>query len=331
MIGLKINGTWLDMDPDTQIKLRLISPAFSRDIGDNSHSLSFSLPGSDHNLLVTGYYESPQVVGVKATHAASLYLDHNILYSGELDITLASHGDKFKLTCKFNFGLSTLAASFRETKLVDIDLGGQRDIAGVAAGSMDLEISQLVVDGNAGIKVNGFIFYFPWAASLDEEGILDWIALQINQHSQVNVDAVVSGTGNNASMNLTPTAPATLLDVETNPPVNEQQWTILNQSAQAIAIHDAMIAHMNTVAQAAIGTYDYTFIPVRNFFFYDKQNPDYLDYINLWDWDNTTFLKNSSAAGEAWRNTAIPFPRLAYLLDQALAHFGFTNISTFTF
>lgn len=328
MLGIRINNGWLDMDPDTQINLRIISPAFSRELKDNSHTLSFSLPASPHNLKLTGFYDSPMVRNAQTTYTAELYGDLNIIEAGELDITLAG-GEESKLTCKFRFGLSSVASAFKETKLVDIDLGGQRDIAGVAAGFADLNIKKLV-DGLSAIKINGFTFQWPWPSNIGKKDHLDQFALMINVNASIHVDASVSGSGSAARLHLVPSVGFTQLDIDIYPPQNEQEWEIENQAGQGSAIHDAMIAHMDAVAAAAIGTYDYCFATVRNLNFYDGLNADYLGYVNLWSWSTGSYVKNTTVSGEAWRNTAIPFPKVAYLLDQAMSHFGLTNVSTFT-
>lgn len=328
MLGIKLGSGWMDMDPATQIQLRMISPAFARVLEDNSHSLSFSLPGTDHNLRLAGYYDAPIVRNVVTTFDAWLYFDHIGILSGEIDFQAAT-GPERRLTCRFRFGISTVAQTLKNTLIRDVDLGGVRNIAGVLGNTeVELSISQLVVGGMAYIVVNGSHFYYPWSSGMDEEAILSEIRDIINA-AGIGVTATVLGVGAAATLQLV-TIPPDSINIDINPSGNQQQWTIEDESGAAVAIHDAMIDHMNAVAGADPGDYDYTFVPVRNFIFYDNLNADFKGYVNLWDWDTQTFVKNSSSAGEQWQNTAVPFPRAAYLLARGLAHIGYTDVSTFT-
>ena len=39
-----------------------------------------------------------------------------------------------------------------------------------------------------------------------------------------------------------------------------------------------------------------------------------------------SFLSNTSSLNEGWRNTAVPFVRVAYLLEKICEHIGYTQI-----
>ena len=210
-------------------------------------------------------------------------------------------------------------------------MGGQRDIAGLASTSEEISITINNNSGIAGIGINGFEYFTLLNSSMNEQNALDAIALLINTNNSDNhTDATVLGAGANATLQVATSSGYIQLDIDLNPEGNEQTWALVNQAGQGSAVHNAMIAHMNDVVNAPLASFDYVFVPLYNPDFYDGKNPDYLGYINLWDWTTNSFMPNSSLADEGWRNTYIPFPRLTYLLQQSLKFLGYTDISSFT-
>jgi hypothetical protein len=331
MIGLSLNGEFFDLYPNTEISFRKIFPVFSAEVGDNSHSLSFNLPGSVHNERMLGNYQNPQVINSKVIYEnITLWFDGLPIEEGSL-IIQRSQGKNRSFSARFETGISSVAPILKEAKLVDLDLGGQRDIAGAATALVELSIAFTSYYMSAALQVNGTIYSVYWYDQLDNEGLLNAFANQINaDNASIHVDASVSGVGVNAELHLTASAGYTTLEIDINPVGNSYTWTVLSEAAQAVAIHTALISHMNTVATDPIGYHDYCFFPVFNPSFYDGQNPDYLEYINFWDWDTNSFLPNTSSLNEGWRNTAIPFVRVAYLLEKICEFIGYTDISTFT-
>lgn len=331
MIGISINGEFLDLYPNTEVALRLISPVFSAEIEDNSFSLAFSAPGSPYNETLLGQYQNPLVHNSKTLYEDAVLWYHGIPYLAGNLIVQRSQGIIRTFSLKFELDNSSVSSVLKDTKIIDIDLGGQRDIAGSSTATVELTIAFTSYDMTAALQLNGHIYSVYWYNQLDHVGVLNAFANQINTDNANNhVDAVVTGSGASAQLELTASSGFSQVDVDINPIGNEYVWTIQSEVGQAIAIHDAMIDHMTSVATSAPGTYDYFFFPIHNPDFYDSQNPDFLEYVNLWDWDLQEFVKNTSTSGEQWQNTAVPFVRVAYLLNQICSHIGYTDISTFT-
>ena len=118
MINLQLNGEYLDLYPNTEISFREISPVFSAEVGDNSHSLSFTLPGSPHNEKILSHYQNPMVVGSGVVYEnVSLWYDGLPIMEGNLIIQRAQ-GKKRAFSARFETGISSVAPILKETKLI---------------------------------------------------------------------------------------------------------------------------------------------------------------------------------------------------------------------
>jgi len=329
MIGLEKDGIFLDMDPRARINFRFVSPVFAREIKDNTHSLNFSLPSSDHNRNQLGFYDLPIVRNAATEKDFRVWLDGIPAFPGVLRI---SRSQPQSYSARWLSGMSPIAEQLKNTKLAEIDLGGVRSLIGAGApASQEYTLTKLVDGGVTAIEVNGFLYSRIWSPAKEADLVLTALAGDINNdNANSHVDAAVLGTGAGASIVLTPSPGYSQLDININHPQNEQRWNDVSQAGSALVIHSQIVGHMNTVAAAAAGTYEYTFCPVYNPGFYNNLNADYLGYVNLYDWGGSTFLQNSIIPGQEWRNSAVPFPQAAYLLQQGLAHIGYTDISTFT-
>lgn len=327
MIGIKIisTGEYLDLDSQVQIPFRIIFPAFSSEIGDNTHSLQFDIPATRKNTIRLNHANRIHTYNPLIEHDAQIEVGNFPFLTGKLFVDSGTFGsERIRLT--FEADLSVVAPDLKSTKLRDIDLGGIRVIGTSAFTTIDL---QLIIDDDNGVcalEVNGFVFYVLLNPTMDEEDVLTNLEGQINGAAN-NATASTAGTG--ASTTLTITATTGNLEIDlTGRGDNEQTFVDLGAGSGS-TIHAAILAHMKLTYIDAIGTHDYQFLPVYNPNFYDGQNGDYLGYVNLWDYDADVFVANSSASGEAWRNTAVPFPRVQYLFKQVLTHLGLTDITSY--
>lgn len=326
MIEINTDKGNLVLSPGAALQIRLINPAFSKEIGDNSHSFALNVPSAP-NQQVLGFYDSPITHKADSSLEAGIKIDSIEFRRGTLQIERGSGANK-TYAVKLDIDNSAYTQTINETLLKDIDLGGVRDISGSGAGaSISLNIANTTPGGFIVLVINDLRAGFYWNIGASTESILDYFVNQINNNNNLSLSTAVR---NGTSLDIT-ADPGQPLNYDLNDPGNEQSWTLASQTGAGLSTHQSIIAHMNAVATAAnIADYDYCFFPVLNRNFYGGLNPDYLEYVNLWDWDANTFLENTSAAGERWRNTAIPFPRLGYLTAQICSHLGLRDISSFT-
>lgn len=146
MIGIQRidTGTFLDVGPNTGLDLRLINPASQDDLGDNTHSLSFTLPSTPGNRRDLGFGDSPQVRQPDTGFDVAIWFDGWPLLYGALSTrerSLRGRG----INAQWVGGVSPLASSFA-AKLRDIDLGGDRT---VASGAPAANQSALIAHANS--------------------------------------------------------------------------------------------------------------------------------------------------------------------------------------
>ena len=322
MIQLQLisSGEYLDLDEQVQIPLRIIFPAFAQEAGDNTHSLQFDLPATAHNIRQLSHAYRVHTYSPILTHEVRVLVDHFPLMRGTL-ITYSANFRGQRIAATFEADLSVIAQDLNDTKLRDIDLGGVRVIGSAAISSLEVSMTINDPNGVALIEVNGATAYVILNPGLDQEDIFISLASQITGAAN-QATASVSGSGAGATMTITATSGDLLVDFREAS--NAVSYTDLGGGSGS-AIHANILAHMLATYTDPIGDHDYQFFPVSNPDFYDGQNSDYLEYVNLFDYDTGTFVANSSAAGEAWRNTSVPFPRVQYLFQQVLAHFGLSD------
>ena len=330
MIGVKTDKGEVKLSPGTSLTIRLISPLFSKEVGDNSHTFNFALPGQS-NQAIFGLYDSPLKSNPQTSIPGSLELANLEFSRGNLLVERGT-GSMRKYNAKFDIDYSSYSEEINKTKLKDIDLGGSRDVSGLGSGStLSLKLEALPSGYVASLKINDLTMGVTYSATVSLENTLDYFADQITQNNNLSkATATRTGTGASATLDIT-ADPGEALNYDLNPPGNGHSWTVASQTTAANSTHASIIAHMTAVAQAAnVDSYDYCFFPVHNPQLYGGLNPDYLGYLNAWDWDTNSFISNSTTSGEKWRNTAVPFPRLEYLINQICNHLGLVNISTFT-
>lgn len=100
-------------------------------------------------------------------------------------------------------------------------------------------------------------------------------------------------------------------------------------SGSAAAKQAALVAHANGIMTNPLSS-DYIFAPVLCERWYNLEESDWLGYVNMYDAAAGSFVTNSAAAGEQWRNSFVPFPRVKYLLTQAFAYLGLTDLTDYS-
>lgn len=122
MIGIKINGEFLDIFPDTAIGLKLTNPMFADDaIIPGSYSLPFDIPGGDNSDKNAHIINHPDVVenvtGRFKFSDAELHIDGLLYKIGTLLIDTAEGG---KYTANFRFSLKDIRSDFKRYKIRDL-------------------------------------------------------------------------------------------------------------------------------------------------------------------------------------------------------------------
>lgn len=121
MIGIEVNGEFLDLFPDTRINLKLINPIF----GDNniipgSYTIPFDIPGGDTSPKNARILKNPDVIEnpeARINQIATLYFDGVKYKKGTLSTVQAG---KKRITCKFTFGIATISEDIKTTRITEI-------------------------------------------------------------------------------------------------------------------------------------------------------------------------------------------------------------------
>lgn len=121
MIGIEVNGEFLDLYPTTRINLKLFNPIF----GDNniipgSYTIPFDIPGGDSSPKNARILKNPDVIEnpeSRTNHIATLYIDGVKYKKGQLSTVKA--GNK-QINCKFTFGIATISEDIKTIKITEI-------------------------------------------------------------------------------------------------------------------------------------------------------------------------------------------------------------------
>jgi hypothetical protein len=122
MIGIKVNGEFLDLFPDTRISLKLRNPIFAEgNIIPGSYSLPFEIPCEDLNPYNDRILEHPAEVcrheRKKVHKDVIIYFDGNQLKKGNLII---NNVEKGVASCNFQFGLASVSEELKSVYVKDI-------------------------------------------------------------------------------------------------------------------------------------------------------------------------------------------------------------------
>lgn len=317
MIILKLKGVPLDLPNNIRISLNLVSPVFQMELSDTSSSFSFTLPDTDHNRRELQYYNMPMKRGSFTSYEGAVLEAGGLRFSGLLTINEGVR-ENGGFSARLESALRSLVPSWKERKVRELDLGGTRNIAGQTETLTKVVKLVFLQTGLAEIGVNDRTYGFYWSEGVPAATVLEKIA------AEIDVDASETGVTSsydpqNDTLELFSNSP---IDIDIDTPSNQQKWELIEANDDTNFLHNEILAHMlQTVFSPK--DFDYVFAPVRNDTFYDKLNPDWEEFLNQWDWNTQSFISNNDADGERWRNSAVPFPRLSYLLQQAIDYIGY--------
>lgn len=330
MIQISRNSQNLDLYPDTKITFNLVSPLFSLEVGYNSHSFAFQIPGSPHNRVQLDFpglaSTAPSepvlwdfIIGGARLYKALLKVKNVDPITGDIDIALMVEA-------------ASMIAAMRDMKLAEIDLGGRRELSSATAMGGVWRISQDTPGTDAAIELNGIVYSTTWGVGDNEEDVLDALAVAIQVDTANNgCTASQSGTGATAELTIDAigTGPSATFYATTDIPANAHTWLRQSYTSSLQETMDLLVSHAKDVAGDPPGDHDYVFCPVKNEQFYAGNNADYLDYMNLYDQVLNEFVDNNSTNAETHRNTFVPFPNARYVIQQALDALSLSYSSSF--
>lgn len=122
MIGIKIDGTFLDVFPETAIEFRLENPIFGDDdrLSPGSFTLPFRLPGGEvSEVNATKFSNTDVISNIEAfkRKEASIFFDRVGYKTGKIRAKISSEEE---ISANFIFGLSTISDEIKTKKLRDI-------------------------------------------------------------------------------------------------------------------------------------------------------------------------------------------------------------------
>jgi hypothetical protein len=182
MLGININGEFLDLSPQTAAELVRSSPFFNTDDLAEEYSLPFTFPYTPKNARLLGLQNHFYTRRLKARVLAKLYDNNNFSYSGELIIEAADLNvndiTKSKISGYFLSGVSSFFQQVKNKKLKDLELGGVRQFVWTNndPSSSNIGFWQTVhksLEGNMEYSFSP-IRNSKWSGS-DEPGTPDWM------------------------------------------------------------------------------------------------------------------------------------------------------------
>jgi hypothetical protein len=133
MLGIKINGEFLDLSPATTAQLERTSPFFNLNDLAGEYSLPFTFPYTPKNARLLGLPNHYYTKRIKKKIAGELYDSNNFSYSGDLVIQTAELNvndiHKSKISGFFLTGVSSFFTLIKNKKLKELELGGIRQFA----------------------------------------------------------------------------------------------------------------------------------------------------------------------------------------------------------
>lgn len=121
MFGISINNDWLDLPKDFKIRLRLESSLFQTTYKSAAYSFPATLPDSDKNRKLTGYYSDVQVSSAPITGIPCKLVCGVIEWPGLLWVDRSVHSKNIQITIKL------IQANSGKKLLTDLDYGGKRN------------------------------------------------------------------------------------------------------------------------------------------------------------------------------------------------------------
>jgi hypothetical protein len=133
MLGISINGEFLDLAPATTAQLERKSPFFNTEDLAEEYSLPFTFPYTPKNARLLGLQNHFYTRRLKAKIAARLFDNNNFSYTGDLMLTAAKlHTNdiaRSTITGFYVTGASSFFQQIKDKKLKELQLGGVRNFA----------------------------------------------------------------------------------------------------------------------------------------------------------------------------------------------------------
>lgn len=121
MIGIEVNGEFLDLFPDTSINLKLVNPIFADgNVIPGSYSIPFDVPGGESSPKNARLLFNPDVVENTQANpniSARLFFDGIRYKTGKIRIGTAGSN---RISINFIFGLRTISDDFKTLRLRDV-------------------------------------------------------------------------------------------------------------------------------------------------------------------------------------------------------------------
>ncbi len=318
MIGIKINGEFPDIFPDTAISLKLVNPVFADDtIIPGSYSLPFDIPGgesSDNNARIINH---PDVIenttGRFEFDDAELHIDGLLYKTGTLLIQQAEGG---KYSANFRFSLKNIRSDFKRYKIRDLV---DEDIIITSADYYKKAVVKYGVGVSSPYKliVNGDTY---------EGATLGDLATAIDASVYLAASYVNTGSTFGVSGDRVEVEPAVL------PTMVSQEFTVKFDSEQDVDGSDIVSDPQTTFLTAyaawldlfyGVPPKDYLFIPMmRNFI--TGEIDDMINEVTATGYDFGR-LTDIPQKGEPY----MPFVTLKRVFDTIETEFGITFKGTF--
>ena len=129
MISLQLidTGAFLELPENINLNIKLVNPAFSKEVGHNSQSLSWNIPLTDHNRKELGFYDSSIIRNPPTGFDVMIWVEGFPMLYGNMKLgTVTNSGQS--ISVRWEGDVSPFVGSLT-TLLRDIDLGGERTIS----------------------------------------------------------------------------------------------------------------------------------------------------------------------------------------------------------
>lgn len=119
-IAIKINGSFLDLSPNLQLRIRMRGPLFKRDFLPRSYTYPFKIPATPKNNKILGYRHLTDAHQRNFQDTVELYLEGQLFGEGLLNIRSYSNGE---FDSDILLDLGAFDELIKDKTLKDVDYG----------------------------------------------------------------------------------------------------------------------------------------------------------------------------------------------------------------
>lgn len=311
MIGLQVQGEFLDLSEKSVFNISLINPLFDRDSISRVYSFPLKIPATAHNeqLLeqsarLDSHNTQPKIAAklfIFRKHFETGYIRVLSINNQTIEIRFENKGQEFIDTLSetnINEILDTINVPFTGTSQLVFDF--YQAAPGVFQGQyfMQIDDNQYNIYRNLGDTSNDVPDYFVSAINADYPGLAAYttpeqLKLNINVHPNIDIhfDTLVG---------LTLTAGSNIATDKLN------------------SFHDYALSLYNTPVDS------HCFPVMLNLGFYGGENSSFLKYIN--HISNGQVLENVPEDTETWKHTFVPMVRVPYVINKLLENTDVTTV-----